>query len=345
MGCSLSYHSVQDGWLLTSTPMDASSTAPTLSEKPDRMPPILVIGGTGHIGGALSNFLLDRGHPVTAATRSTHPVFESPAIGRTRIDVTDLTDSTPLAPSATAIICPWVDESKGGRPSWIGYLLTRLANSGTSSVVYFSTMWVYGTPAEGLLTESTPTAPTDPYATAHLRNESVLTTCAQELGLDVSVLRMANLVGPDPFYQSRSKISFAHELVEMAIRNKAILLRSPPSTPRNLLTRTLLHHDLAVLLDRTAVEGRVETFNMGGGSTATMAGLGRQVAEIAERYDGVPVRVEHPGELFAQPTFHLDTTRIRTLAGSGVDNLTAELELVMEDIVHSHIPVDRTREP
>jgi len=324
--------------------MSEPVTAQILSDQVDQLPPILVIGGTGHIGAALCNFLLDRGHPVTAATRSTHPVFEPPAISRIRVDVTDLTDSAPLAPSATAIICPWVDDSTKGKHSWIGYLLRRLANSGTSSVVYFSTMWVYGTPAEGLLTESTPTAPTNPYATAHLRNESVLMNCAQELGLDVSVLRMANLVGPDPFYQSRSKVSFAHELVEMAIRNKVILLRSPPSTPRNLLTRTLLHHDLTVLLDRTVVDGRVETFNMGGGSTTTMANLARQVAEIAERYDGVPVRVEHPGELIAQPTFHLDTTRIRTLAGSGVDNLTAELELMMEDIVHSHIPVDRTRE-
>ncbi len=324
--------------------MSGPEASPTSHDEPDQRLPILVIGGTGHVGAALCNFLLDRGHPVTAASRSTHPVFESPSIARTRIDVTDLTNSTPLAPSATAIICPWVDGSGGTGSHWIGHLLKRLARTGTTSVVYSSTMWVYGTPAEGLLTESTPTAPTNPYATAHLRNESVLTDLAQELGLDVSVLRMANLVGPDPFYQSRSKVSFAHELVEMAVEDKVILLRSPPSTPRNLLTRTLLHHDLAMLLDRTAVEGRVETFNVGGGSTTTMAGFGRQVAEIAERYDGIPVRVEHPGELITQPTFHLDTTKIRTLAGSGVDNLTAELELMMEDIVHSHIPVDRTRE-
>jgi len=325
--------------------MSGPEASPTSHDEPDQRLPILVIGGTGHVGAALCNFLLDRGHPVTAASRSTHPVFESPSIARTRIDVTDLTNSTPLAPSATAIICPWVDGSGGTGSHWIGHLLKRLARTGTTSVVYSSTMWVYGTPAEGLLTESTPTAPTNPYATAHLRNESVLTDLAQELGLDVSVLRMANLVGPDPFYQSRSKVSFAHALVDMARRNKVILLRSPPSTPRNILTRTLLHHDLAILLNRTAVEGRVETFNMGGGSTTTMADLARQVAGIAERYDGTPVRVEHSGELIAQPTFHLDTTKIRTLAGSGVDNLTAELELVMEDIVHSHIPVDRTRDP
>jgi len=345
VGSSLSYHSMQDEWLLTSVSMNESSAAPTLGAVRCQMPPILVIGGTGHVGAALCNFLVDRGHPVTASSRSAHPAFESSAISRIRMDVTDLTDSAPLAPSATAIICPWIDDSNGVEPSWIGHLLKRLTDAGTSSVIYFSTIWVYGSQAEGLLTESTPTAPGGSYATAHLRNESVLANCTHELGLDVAILRMANLIGPDPFYRSRSKVSFAHELVEMAVRDKVILLKSPPSTPRNLLTRTLLHHDMAGLLDRAATQGRVETFNLGGGSTTTMAGLARQVADIAESYDGVPVQVEHSDELIAQPTFHLDTTRIRTLTGQGIDNLTAELELVMKDIVQSHIPADRTREP
>ena len=127
-------------------------------------------------------------------------------------------------------------------------------------------MWVYGAPADGLLTESTPTAPTGPYSAAHLHNESVLRDSAQDLGLDVSILRMANLVGPDPFYRYRSKVSFAHELVEMAVRNKVIVLRSPPSTPRNLLTRTLLHHDLTAVLDRNVVKRRVDIINLGGGN-------------------------------------------------------------------------------
>gem|GEM_PF-762045 len=345
VGSSLSYYSMQDEWLLTSVSMNESSAAPTLGEVRCQMPPILVIGGTGHVGAALCNFLVDRGHPVTASSRSAHPAFESSAISRIRMDVTDLTDSAPLAPSATAIICPWVDDSTKGKHSWIGYLLKRLAGTGTTSVVYFSTMWVYGATAEGLLTESTPTDPTGAYAAAHLHNESVLTDCAQGLGLGVSILRMANLVGPDPFYRTRSKVSFAHELVEMAVTDRAIVLRSPPSTPRNLLTRTLLHHDLSVLLDRRAKVGRVDVFNLGSGSTITMVGLARQVADLAERYHGRPVKVEHPEESVAQPAFQLDTTRIRTLAGPGTDDLAAELQLVLEDIVQSHQPVSRTREP
>ena len=106
--------------------MSEPEASPTSHDEPDQRPPILVIGGTGHVGAALCNFLLDRGHPVTAATRSDHPVFLSPAIGRIRLDVTDLTDTAPLPPSATAVICPWVDGSGGAGSHWIGHLLKRL---------------------------------------------------------------------------------------------------------------------------------------------------------------------------------------------------------------------------
>ena len=330
--------------MLTSVFVSGPDAAPISSAEPGWRHPILVIGGTGHVGAALCNFLLDRGHPVTAASRTDSPVFESSAIGRTRLDVTEPTDTVPLPPLATAVICPWVDNSSGAEPYWIGHLLERLAGAGTTSVVYFSTMWVYGTPADGLLTESTPTAPTNPYSVAHLHNESVLTDSAQDLGFDVSILRMANLVGPDPFYRYRSKVSFVHELVEMAVRDKVIVLRSPPSTPRNLLTRTLLHHNLAAVLDRNVVERRVDILNLGGGSTTTMVELARKVAAMTERYDGAPVRVEHPGEPASQPTFHLDTTKIRSVAGSGTDDLTAELELVLKDIIQNRIPASGTGE-
>ena len=324
--------------------MSGPDAAPLSSDEPGWRHPILVIGGTGHVGAAMCNFLLDRGHPVTAASRTDSPVFESPAIRRTRLDVTEPTGTTPLPPSATAVICPSVDNSSGAEPSWIGHLLERLAGVGTNSVVYFSTMWVYGAPADCFLTESTPTAPTSPYSAAHLHNESVLTDRAQDLGLDISILRMANLVGPDPFYRYRSKVSFAHELVEMAVRNKVIVLRSPPSTPRNLLTRTLLHHDLTAVLDRNVVKRRVDIINLGGGSTTTVVEVARKVAEMTERYDGAPVRVEYPSEPTAQPTFHLDTTKIRSVAGSGTDDLTAELELILKDIIQNRIPASGTGE-
>ena len=322
--------------------MSGPNAAPAPNDEPDQRPSILVVGGTGHVGAPLCNFLLERGHHVTAASRSDRLVFESPAINRIQFDVTNLNDPAPLPRSTTAIICPWVDDPNETASPWIGHLLKRLTEVGLDSIIYFSTMWVYGVRPHGLLTESTPAASTNSYGTAHHRNESILTEYSQDLGLDVSILRMANLVGPDPFYRSRSKISFVHELVEMAVKDQSIVLRFPPSTPRNLLTRTLLHHDLAALCDRQTVESRVDVFNLGSGSTTTLVEVARQIAHLGEGYHGRPVRVEHPGEPITQPTFHLDTTRIRSLAGPGPDDLAAELQLVLEDVVKSHTPVNKT---
>ena len=98
------------------------------------------------------------------------------------------------------------------------------------------------------------------------------------------------------------------------------------------------------MLDRNVVKRRGDIINLGGGSTTTVVELAQKVAEMTERYDGAPVRVEYPGEPAAQPTFHLDTTKIRSVAGSGTDDLTAELELILKDIIQNHIPAGGTRE-
>ena len=324
--------------------MSESNVALAMEDEPHQRPSVLVVGGTGHVGAALSNFLLNRNHLVAAASRSSHLVFESPKISRVLLDITDTTDTTPLPGSSMAVICPWINEPDKADPQWMLHLLRRLAEAGLRSAFYFSTMWVYGTELTGLLTESTTASPTSSYGAAHLKNEYLLAEYGTKMGLDISVLRMANLVGPDPFYRFRKNISFAHELVEMATRDRAIVLKSPPSTPRNLLTRTLLHHDLEPLLDREVVEGRFEIFNFGGGATTTMTKLAQEIAQLVQRYDGKPVRVEHPPELTSEPLFHLDTTKIRSLAGPGADDLVDELELVLDEVVLGHASTNEMSE-
>lgn len=304
----------------------------------DRRPRVVVVGGTGHIGAALSVFLSGRGHSVTAISRSANLAFASPEISHQSLDVCSPIATGCLPPSDIAIICPWINALEAAKsPSWIEHLLQRLVEAGTRSVLYLSTVWVYGDNPEGLLTESTVGAPSSPYGAAHLENESTLLRCAGDLHLDVSILRMANLVGADLFFRARTKIAFGHELMGMALDDQSIILKSPPSTPRNFLTRSLFHHDLLPLLDRCASEGRVEIFNLGGGSTSTVIEFARRVATLVGRRSGTPVRVEYQSEPTPQVPFHLDSTRIRSLAGPGIDDLDLELSLVWEDVVASRV--------
>ena len=109
----------------------------------------------------------------------------------------------------------------------------------------------------------------------------------------------------------------------MAFRDRSIVLRSPPSTPRNMLPGSLFHHDIGTLLDRQSVVGRVDIFNLGSGLTSTMIGLAREIAVMAEGHPGDLVYIDHPEESESQTQFHLDTTKIRRVAGVGVDDLAS----------------------
>ncbi len=295
---------------------------------------VAVIGGTGHVGAALCQFLTARGNQVVSVSRSDRPAFDDPGIERFRVDVLARSMGPLPTKAHSAIICPWVQDAGDFAPgSWIDRLVTGLVESGTRSVVYLSTMWVYGDSPTGLLTESTRVGTTNPYGAAHAANEVAVESSAQSLGIDVTIFRMANLVGPDPFFGDREKISFAHELMEMAVTERRIVLRSPASTPRNMLPRTLFHHDIEPFLDRQPVEGRVEIYNVGGRSTSTMMDLAVRTARIAEQHHGHMVEIAHPVESTPRPGFHLDTSKIRSLAGPGMDDLIGELSMVLQDVV------------
>ncbi len=233
----------------------------------------------------------------------------------------------------TAILCPWVLKGEASS-DWVTAITARLQQLGVGSVFYFSSMWVYGEPLTGTLTEHSTPRPTNFYGAAHLANELALTDSGPRLGLDVCILRMSNLIGSDPLHHYRSKISFAHEMTEMAINDQRIVLRSSPSTPRDLLARGRLHHDIDALMERPSNPGRVEILNAGGGRTTTVGAFAHQIAQVATGYHGRTVSIEHPEDPSDQMTFVLDSQKLRSIAGPCLNDLDREISMVFND-VHS----------
>lgn len=300
-------------------------------------PPTLVVGGTGHVGAALCLHLADRGRQVVATARRPSPGFGHPRIGEVRLDLQQPTGSLPDPGPDTAVVAPWVLDGEAS-PDWLDRLLENLTGTGLQTVVSFSTVWVYGESLVGTVDEATEPVPSNAYGAAHLANERTLERAAERLGLDVAVLRMTNLVGADPFHAPRSrragaKVSFTHDLATMALHDDRIVLRSPPSTGRDLLARGLLHHRLDGLLARPTVPGRYEAFNVGGGRTTTMGEFARTVADAASRYHGRPVAIEHPDDQAGLPAFDLDSSRIEEVAGPHPNDLAHEVSLVIDDVL------------
>ncbi|MEC8999731.1 MAG: SDR family oxidoreductase [Actinomycetota bacterium] len=310
-------------------------------------PPTLVVGGTGHVGAALCLHLVESGGRVVATARRPSPGFDHPRIKEVRFDLHRPTDGIPHPGPTTAMVSPWVLDGEAA-PDWLERLLDHLAGRGLRTVVLFSTVWVYGDSLVGTVTEATHPKPSNTYGAAHLANERILERATDRLGLDGAVLRMTNLVGADPFHARHGpdsvsvdlgrrndgrKVSFTHDLAAMALTDDRIVLRSPPSTRRDLLARGLLHHRIDALLARATVPGRYEAFNVGGGRTTTMGDFARTVAEAASRYHGRPVAIEHPDDSTSLPAFNLDSTRIEEVAGLCPNDLAHEVSLVIGDVL------------
>ncbi|MBH99659.1 MAG: hypothetical protein CL467_03555 [Acidimicrobiaceae bacterium] len=293
--------------------------------------PVLVVGGTGHVGSPLCLHLAENGRQVTAASRRPSPGFNHPLVDEIRLDLRHPTSGLCVESVPIAVICPLVLDGEAA-PNWITKVVDHLSKRGLRSVLSFSTVWVYGTLA-GRLTEASPARPTNHYGKAHLANEQALWSATERHGIDVTILRMSNLVGADPFYGQRSKISFTHELADMALTNARIVLRSPASTPRDLLARARLHHLIDAVLARAPKPGRYEVLNVGGGVTTTVGEFAQTVADAAARYHGRPVVIEHPDDPDNKPTFDLDSSRIEEVSGPHPNDLHHEVSLVIRDVL------------
>jgi UDP-glucose 4-epimerase len=85
----------------------------------------------------------------------------------------------------------------GNNTSSTRTLLECCLEAGVRHFVFSSTAAVYGTPADGVAAETTPTAPINPYGTSKLMSEWMLASVAAASPLRYAALRYFNVAGSD----------------------------------------------------------------------------------------------------------------------------------------------------
>ncbi len=178
-------------------------------------------------------------------------------------------------------------------------LIECCVEAGVSSFVFSSTAAVYGTPAEGVAAESTPTAPINPYGTSKLMSEWLLRDVAAASALRYVALRYFNVAGSDTSGRIGQATPNATLLVKVACeaavgkRPGLAIFGTDYQTPDGTGVRDYLHvEDLAAAhLDALAYlrgGGAATTLNVGYGHGYSV----RQVLAAVERAAQVKLRVE-----------------------------------------------------
>jgi UDP-glucose 4-epimerase len=172
-------------------------------------------------------------------------------------------------------------------------LLQSCVEANVRNFVFSSTAAVYGTPADGVAAESTPTAPINPYGTSKLMSEWMLASVAQSSSLRYAALRYFNVAGSDSGGRIGQATPNATLLIKVACeaavgkRPHISIFGTDYPTADGTGVRDYIHvEDLA-----TAHVDALSYLRAGGDSTTLNVGYGhgysvRQVIESVERISG-----------------------------------------------------------
>ena len=299
---------------------------------------ILVTGGAGYIGSHVVRQLVERGERVVVldnlSTGYRSAVLGAPlVVGDTgdrtvvtnllkehRVDTVLHFAAHTIVPESVALPLKYY----GNNTCATRNLLEQCDKAGVQRFVFSSTAAVYGTPADGVAREDSPTVPINPYGTSKLMSEWML----RDLGaasdkLRYVALRYFNVAGADPGGRIGHSAPNATLLVKVAcqvaagVKPELHIFGTDYPTTDGTGVRDYIHvEDLA-----SAHLKALDYLNRGGASTTLNCGYGhgysvREVIRMVERVHGRPLKVtvspRRPGD---PPELVAQADRIREVLG------------------------------
>ena len=170
---------------------------------------IVVTGGAGFIGHQLVAALCQRGHTITVLDNLHRGSFERPELAAARVAEGDIRDAAVCAAAFEGAACvihlaaqsnvmgsqddPDYTFETNVAGTWT--VAAAAARAGVAHLIFASSREVYGEPASLPVAEDAPLRPFNLYGASKAAGEALLGTLPWP-ALHVSVLRLANVIGP-----------------------------------------------------------------------------------------------------------------------------------------------------
>jgi UDP-glucose 4-epimerase len=291
----------------------------------------LLIGGIGYVGGRLAEYLKKQNHTVVVTTR--RPVGNVPTwLKADRVLQVDPYDTRALG-AALSSIDVVIDlaapneiisgqhpqeAAHAGRQGTTALLQAVSDASPRPTVIYVSTVHVYGNNIKGLVDETTTPAPAHPYAEGKYEGERVIQDFRKQKNLEAFIVRLSNAYGaPAGSDVHRWSLVF-NDLCRQAVSQQKLVLKSTGKQRRNFITlgdavRAL--EFLAVQRTRLPKDGII---HVGSDSQWSILEAADKVASCASELWGVQLPVVVPPEAQAEKghEFEFSVERLRRLGFS-----------------------------
>ncbi|MFE2287947.1 UDP-glucose 4-epimerase GalE [Streptomyces sp. NPDC059443] len=265
----------------------------------------LVTGGAGYVGGVVAAHLLEAGHEVTVLDDLSTGFREGVPAGAVFVEGRIQDAAEHLDPSYDAVLhfaaSSQVGESVANPGKYwannVGgtmALLAAMRGAGVGRLVFSSTAATYGEPGGvGPLTESSVTAPTNPYGASKLAVDHMIAGECAAHGLAAVSLRYFNVAGAyGEFGERHDPESHLIPLilqVALGERESISVFGEDYPTPDGTCVRDYIHvADLAeahLAALRVAVSGEHLVCNLGNGSGFSV----REVIETVRKVTGMEI--------------------------------------------------------
>ncbi|WNK00286.1 SDR family oxidoreductase [Thalassospiraceae bacterium LMO-JJ14] len=312
------------------------------------MTPIVVTGGFGYVGGRIVQTLLEDGADVRVVTRRAE--HEIPAWALSHVtwgdDLKRLCDGAGclIHLAAPNEIASAADPEKeiAATLALTEAALAAAHAAGIGRFIYFSTVHVYG-PLNGHIDENTPTAPTHPYAVAHLESEKRV-EAASGNGLAALTLRLSNGFGAPADTGTDRWTLLVNDLCRQAVQERKLTLTSDGRQRRDFLPLTDIAAATRHFAAMNPFPAPYQVINLSAGRAMSVlemayliqdrAGklLGADIAlsvadEAADRQDGGPT-----------PELEIDNSRLCDTGFSPKAPLDAEIDALLQFCINEATP-------
>jgi len=316
---------------------------------------LLVTGGAGYIGSVVASKLVEAGHETAILDNLSKGHRRAVPDGASMIQC-DLLDSERIHGvlaggfdgvlhfAALSLVGESVEQpERYYRNNVCGTLnlLEAMRESGARRLVFSSTAAVYGEPKEIPISESSPTAPTNPYGASKLAVDYLIGAFAKAHGLAATSLRYFNVAGASGRYgEAHDPETHLIPLVLEAAagkRDSVKIFGTDYSTRDGTAVRDYIHvEDLArahLLALEAAETGEHRVYNLGNGA-------GFSVREVIEAARGVTGRrieaVESERRAGDPPVLVASSGRIREELGwepekPGLEDMISDAWKWMQD--------------
>ena len=277
---------------------------------------ILLLGGAGFMGTALSQRLAQEGAAVTVVT-AVPPAVTVPGVAYRTGDLGNASLLEELLSRCGTLVHMASTSTPGSsarHPAWeldnivpALHLLEHLHGQFDKHLVFISSGGtVYGNPPAQLIDETTHCAPLSYHGAGKVAIEAFL-NAFRAAGHAVTVLRPANAYGPGQFLEQG--FGLVRTALQHALNGTTLELWGDGGNIRDFLYIDDLVDAIARAVHAPHDRG---TYNVGSGTGYSL----NQVVELARQISGLPLHVEYqPGRWVDAREVVLDNQRIRAALG------------------------------